>query len=432
MFAVIQKFYSNLAPKEKKLFYIAGGIVVLLLFDALFIRPVISKLNIIRDEISEKENSIKKDLRLLAYSDRILRERAVFKRYQTTQVQTSEEIIAGFLKTIEMLAKKSSINLIKLNPAESKQKIGYVNYYANLECDGKLEDVIKFIHMIDSTENLLKVVQMNIAAAKASADSVSAAMTVSKIVLDAQSGNIEGDENLQAREDMSAQPMGNGSGAAAPGQGTPEPSDELKAGTPLAQVIPEGASAPSGAAGAGDNNAGTSPPTTGPEGTGTGAGTGTGNNSTTGAAGPAVGSGASGGPGTAANTTGNKGGSGTGNNKGNNAGSGMQSQGIPGTNNDIEIGGPDKSKQAQEANQGQTEEKTNDESKKKPEWAEKIDVTKQSTGRVRVKGLDTVWEDFWGNFVKKKPEPKKQKAEKIDPKDVEPPKPNLWERVLSK
>ena len=131
---MIQNFISKLSPKEKKIFYIAIIFVVIAFLDRLFLGPVMSRLHSIDSEIEQQKNAIKSDLRFLSYKDRILKENEDFGIYYTKKAQTEEEIIAAFLKKIEMFASESKVNLIKVSPSEAKQKKGYMEYYADLEC----------------------------------------------------------------------------------------------------------------------------------------------------------------------------------------------------------------------------------------------------------------------------------------------------------
>ncbi len=180
---MIQDFYNKLSEKEKKVFYFAVGAIVLALFDLLFLRPVLSKLKTLDEEIFETENSVKRDSRFLAYRDRILAEREAFRSFYSAEIQTPEQIKAAFLQKIVTLAEESKINLAKLAPSGENAKKGFIKYYADLECTGSLEDLIKFMHKVDGTDDLLKVVKVNFTG-KAAAKDVSASMSVVKVILD--------------------------------------------------------------------------------------------------------------------------------------------------------------------------------------------------------------------------------------------------------
>jgi len=183
---LIQKFYSKLSDKEKKKFYFAVGAIVLALFDILFIRPFTSRLKTIDEEIVDKEDGINRDLRFLAYTDHILAEHQSFARYYPKAIQSPDQIKAEFLQQIEKLATEAKVNLTKVNPAGEKEKQGFIQYYAELECNGSLDDVAKFMHLIDTTQDLLKVVKMNITGKSAGSREIAAAMTVVKVIINEQ------------------------------------------------------------------------------------------------------------------------------------------------------------------------------------------------------------------------------------------------------
>lgn len=181
---MIQNFISKLSPKEKKIFYIAMLFILLAVFDRLFLGPSTAKLKSLDEEIEKEKNWIKSDLRFLSYKDRILRENITLSPYYTSKAQTEEEVIAAFLKRIEILATASKVNLIKVNPSEINPKIGYIEFNANLECDGRLDDIVTFMHAIDTSKELLKIVKLSMTPKRGSAEEVSCAMTVTKVIID--------------------------------------------------------------------------------------------------------------------------------------------------------------------------------------------------------------------------------------------------------
>lgn len=181
---MIQDFYSKLSEQERKVFYVTIGIVVFSMFDFLFFRPVSVKLKSIDQDVESIRNDIKRDVRFLAHQDQIFAEDRALSAFQIDQQKSEEEIIAAFLKTIELLASEAKINLSTLSPAEAEVKKGYALYYAGLECSGRFEDMVTFMHKISTTKNLLKIVKVNLAGKKASADEVMVTMKVAKLIMD--------------------------------------------------------------------------------------------------------------------------------------------------------------------------------------------------------------------------------------------------------
>ncbi len=209
---MIQKFFNNLSDKERKLFYVAAVFVVLTLLDRVFFGPVMDRLQTLDKQIEEQKNIIKRDMRFLTYKDYILKESETYQHYFPKKDQTEEEIIAAFLKEIESRASKTGVNIIQVKPSESRHFKGYIEYYANLNAEGKLEDTIAFMHSIDSSPELLKVTKLNMSPKRASATEVVSAMVVKKMIVDASA--IEEAKRRIQEGDFEAfgEPMGDSAG----------------------------------------------------------------------------------------------------------------------------------------------------------------------------------------------------------------------------
>jgi len=343
----VQEFYRKLSDQERNIFHITLAFVVLAMFDMLFLRPFLSKLSEYDNEIFEKTNSIKQDVRFLSYREKIMMERKEFSVYETGEAMEVDKLIASFLETIELIASKAKINLVKLNPSEVTPKKGFVLYYANLECSGKLSDIVTFIHNIDVTNNLLKVVKINMTGKKASAEEVNVSMKVAKLVIDPKTiGNYEfAGDDIEMPEDILEQTIamdkmgnleagtaeegkgkyGGRAGGSTGSSGVPGKSSGTAGGTggPGAEGTGSGGTGGTGGPGA----EGTGSGGTGGTGSGSGAGTtgggGTGETSGTGGGGGAGGRGSGGGTG----TTGGGGGAGSAGGGGTGSGSGAGSAG---------------------------------------------------------------------------------------------------------
>lgn len=188
----IAEFYNKLNDKERKVFYVAIAALVLAFFDMLFLRPVLSRLADLEEKIHSTTIDIEKNIRFISYRDKIMAEQEAFQQYETGEDKIGEEVIAGFLKTIETLAVEAGVGLSRVTPAEVNDKKGSVLYYANVDCSGKLEDMITFMHRINTTNNLLKIIRMNMMGNKASKEEVKGELKVAKLVINpATIGNYE-------------------------------------------------------------------------------------------------------------------------------------------------------------------------------------------------------------------------------------------------
>lgn len=180
---MLNDFYSKLNEQEKKIFYAAVVIVMFMVLDRMFLGPAFSKMKAYDEEIEQQRINIKRDLRFISYKNQILDEDRALRPYYKNTYKTEEQIIAAFLKKVEMIATEEKINLIKITPAESKERKGFTEYYANLECEGLLENVAAFMHAIDTSEDLLKITKVSFSLKRASGDEVVVGMEISKMLM---------------------------------------------------------------------------------------------------------------------------------------------------------------------------------------------------------------------------------------------------------
>jgi len=179
----INKFIAGLNDNQKKLLVVAVVIVIAALFDRLLIGPTMSRLSSIEEDIAKEETTIKQDMRFLGYRDRIVKESSEVDPYLTKDMLTDNEMIASFLNKVQNLASQSKVNLIKINPAPGEQDADYWKYQADLECSGQLQDVISFMHSINSDMDLMKVDKFSFSGKKSDTDEIKATMTIEKIVV---------------------------------------------------------------------------------------------------------------------------------------------------------------------------------------------------------------------------------------------------------
>lgn len=192
-----QDFFTKLSDKEKKIFYVAVAVVLMMILDRIFLGPVFSRMKFLDEQIRQQQNIIQRDLRLLSYKDRILKDNKELKKYYGSESRTVEEIIADFLKKLEMMASQSQVNLIKVSPSDSKQKKGYIEYYANLECEGFLENIVNFMHAIDTSEDLLKIIKVSMSLKRASGDEILVGMVVAKMIIDSSGDEFESIDRIE-------------------------------------------------------------------------------------------------------------------------------------------------------------------------------------------------------------------------------------------
>jgi hypothetical protein len=189
----VNKFLANLTPAQKKIFYVTIFVVVLALFDRLLVGPTMVKLGAIDEAIENEENSIKRDLRFLAYKDRIDKESKVFESYYTKTAPREDEVMSAFLENIDKMVSQSGLVLVKNNRANdqkdpSKESKDYLVYRAEVEATGSLENIAKLMYAIDTSPEFLKILKMNMTMKKTGdVEEMKASMTVAKYIITAVS-----------------------------------------------------------------------------------------------------------------------------------------------------------------------------------------------------------------------------------------------------
>ena len=119
----------------------------------------------------------------LPICDRIVKEAAVYKDFYASGIRSEEEVIAEFLKRMELMASQAQVDLSKVAPAGQDYQKDYIKYFVTLDCSGKLENIANFVYAVNNAKELLKVEKMNINGNAKDADKVLANLTISRMII---------------------------------------------------------------------------------------------------------------------------------------------------------------------------------------------------------------------------------------------------------
>ena len=180
---MITKFLSGLSDQAKKLLVIALIIVIAALFDRLLIGPTMSRLAIIEEDTTREEESIKKDLHFLNYKGKILKEAKEVDSYFIDTAPVENDVNTALLKKIEIIASKANVTLVKETTSAAVPEPNDLKYSADVECSGKLADIVAFMHLINTSDELMKVARFNLGSKKSDSDEIKATMTIAKIIV---------------------------------------------------------------------------------------------------------------------------------------------------------------------------------------------------------------------------------------------------------
>lgn len=171
---------AHLSKREKIIVYCAVFFVSLTLLDRLIIHPIFFKIRSLDKEIAETESGIKKNLHILAHKDRILRDSAKYDSFLSS-VKSDEERATSILKEIENLADKTEIYLIDMKPAGLRETDSSTKYSINLNCEAQMEQLVNFMHSIESSDTLLTIEKYQISPKSKNSSVARCKVTISTI-----------------------------------------------------------------------------------------------------------------------------------------------------------------------------------------------------------------------------------------------------------
>jgi len=172
-----------MSPRQRNVFFIALFFGLCAAFDRLLLSPANTKLKKIEEQIVQEESLVKSNLRILARKNQIIDESKSFDPYYTENIPTEQDIFAGFLKDMESFGSQAGIASLKISPAGQAHTEEYLKYQADIECSAKLEDLVKFMHSIDSSKQLIKVTKFNLNGKRADTEELKATISVSFMLI---------------------------------------------------------------------------------------------------------------------------------------------------------------------------------------------------------------------------------------------------------
>ncbi|MGE0269551.1 MAG: hypothetical protein AB7S78_13965 [Candidatus Omnitrophota bacterium] len=179
----MDKFLSKLSSGQKKVFYVFVVAVVGLLFYLLYVKPITKKIAEIENKIKLQETQVRNDLSYLANREQIIKERESYAQYIPKELGNKDDIESGIYKALEQLTSESNLNLEKSQLGETSIDETHFRYHANLSCSGELNDMISFMHLLNTSDDLFKITGFTMSPKRGAENEVTTSITVEKLVV---------------------------------------------------------------------------------------------------------------------------------------------------------------------------------------------------------------------------------------------------------
>jgi Tfp pilus assembly protein PilO len=182
MIKALVSLVSRLSKREKIIFFITVFLVFSLIVNHLILTPALSRIEALDKEIKKQKESICESLLILSRKDRITAEHNGYTPYFEKEESKNEEPVS-FLKSIESLAKNSSVELLDIKPTLSQEKDLIKEYGASLSCEAPIEQIFVFLYSAGNLDQLLNVERINITPKADESNIVRCSMNVSKVLI---------------------------------------------------------------------------------------------------------------------------------------------------------------------------------------------------------------------------------------------------------
>lgn len=177
---VLFNFIKGLSPREKKIFYTALFMLLVLSIDRLAISPITNRLDALNKEIHQKQSAINRYLLILAQKERIKQQVNKLNVFLESLKASTDET-TSLLKEIERIANKSAVYLVDMKPAGLRQEVTFKKYLINLSCEAQMPQLVEFMYNIESSHRLLTIEKYQITPKSKEGGVASCTMTVAKI-----------------------------------------------------------------------------------------------------------------------------------------------------------------------------------------------------------------------------------------------------------
>ncbi|MFZ5801758.1 MAG: hypothetical protein ACOY3K_01415 [Candidatus Omnitrophota bacterium] len=181
------KVYADLSPIGRILLIIAAICVFIALMDLIVLGPIVSRLQVLDAEIAAKQETARRNLRILSFEDRIMEEYHMYSDYLDSGARSREEIIGELLKKIEIFAEQQQVSILNVSPGDVKENPVFQEYTTKLKCEGGLEDVLSFMNMLEESDYLFQITHYKFVPKSKKGDILECEMDIARTLIKAES-----------------------------------------------------------------------------------------------------------------------------------------------------------------------------------------------------------------------------------------------------
>lgn len=178
----LSSLISKLSNRERIIFFITIFLIFSLIVNRLILNPALLRIETLDKDISEQKEIIRKSFLMLSRKEEIIAEYDKYIPYFEKVESKSEEPIS-FLKSIENLAKNSSVELLDIKPTSSREGDLTKEYSISLNCEAPMENIFDFLYSVENSDQLLNIEKIHITPKEEGTNIVRCSMDISKVLI---------------------------------------------------------------------------------------------------------------------------------------------------------------------------------------------------------------------------------------------------------
>jgi len=175
-------FWDKLSNKEKVGMSFAIAFLLIAGTDRLIVNPIRGRFQRVDQAIKINEKQLGHDLRNVHLKKQIEEEFEKYVQYVERSGSDAEES-KKFLGEIESLAQRSNVDLVNIKPQKPKEVDFYKEYSVEIEAEGKIADLVIFLHHINMSVQLLRVETLRLNAKETENKILKSSMLITKVLV---------------------------------------------------------------------------------------------------------------------------------------------------------------------------------------------------------------------------------------------------------
>jgi len=174
--------FFNLSRRESRLFYLTLAVIIAWACQAIIVKPVSTNWRRLEEEIAADRLKLEKSERL------IRREKSINSDYERAAASlkmsgTTEEEMAKFLTEIESLANSAGVHINEIKPLPTKKLDLYRKFYADLELEGEMAQISRFMRSVQTSPNLLAIDKLSLSSKQGGSNLLLCRIVISKMAI---------------------------------------------------------------------------------------------------------------------------------------------------------------------------------------------------------------------------------------------------------